>query len=127
MSAKLELLFKKLKERNIEISEQKTKLWGSPDYIVKGLDEFDFYVSQKYEGSAFIVARLETGSKMIPFAADEFSPAQLAEYPADKERKGLVPPKYVDFKVNVGIVTALRDDEDFGISEGDEAVKAYVA
>ena len=121
--SKLTSLFGKLEERGIEVSIQKTKLWSEPEIIEEDLDEFDLYISQEYENSAYAVVKDGTKSKAISFAADELD---VTEYDVTNE-KGLVAADDVDFSINIGLVTALRDDEELGISKGDIKAKAYMA
>ena len=112
-----------IKMRGFEVNKQKTILWSEPEYIVTDVSEFDFYISQEYEGNAFIVLKENDESKAITMAADE---VDTTSYNVIND-KGRVAPKDVDFSINIGIVTALRDDKELGIEEGEKKLKAYVA
>lgn len=119
-------LFDLIKKAGFEsqISKQKTKLWGEPTLIQEDLEDFDFYISQLYSGSSFVVLREGTESIAVSMASDEISEEQLASYDVVND-KGLV--EDVDFSINIGVVTALRDDDELGISAGEQKLKAYLA
>ena len=112
-----------IKMKGFEVNKQKTILWSDPEYIVTDVSEFDFYISQEYEGNAFIVLKDKDESKAITMAADE---VDTTSYDVIND-KGLVAAEDVDFSINIGIVTALRDDKELGIEEGEKKLKAYVA
>ena len=112
-----------IKMRGFEVNKQKTILWSEPEYIVTDVSKFDFYISQEYEGNAFIVLKSIEESKAISMAADEVH-TTLYNVVNDK---GLVAAEDVDFSINIGIVIALRDDKELGIKKGEKKLKAYVA
>ena len=112
-----------IKMSGFEVSKQKTILWSDPEYIVTDVSEFDFYISQEYEGNAFIVLKENDESKAITMAADE---VDTTSYDVIND-KGLVAAEDVDFSINIGIVIALRDDKELGIKKGEKKLKAYVA
>ena len=112
-----------IKMNGFEVNKQKTILWSDPEYIVTDVSEFDFYISQEYEGNAFVVLKDKDESKAITMAADEIV---ATSYDVINDQ-GLVAAEDVDFSINIGIVIALRDDKELGIKKGEKKLKAYVA
>lgn len=131
-------LGKVFKKHGIAVSEQKSKLWGAGEVIAENLTskDFDLYIKEydDSELSAFVVVETEEGSRAIGFAPNEIT--DLEEYSYDSST-GKVKSNDIDFEINLGIVEALRDDEDLqvrdlnndlvDVEEGIQTLKAYVA
>jgi len=121
-------LLGKIKAKGFEVSTQKTKLWSKPEYIAEEVtvDSFEsLRVSLEYEDSVFAIIREGEDSTIVPFMRDEIDIADLVYDEEsgiiDAEESGLT-----DQTFSIGVVTALRDDEDFGIDEGDKKLKLFV-
>lgn len=104
------------------ISTQKTKLWGKPKTVIESLDsnQYEFYVSKEFENSSFITIREGDQSTLINM---KYGEVDTDDY--DAEDNGLV--KDFDETLKIVQVTALRDDEEFGVEEGDIVLKAIIA
>lgn len=136
-------LGKVFKKHGIAISEQKTKLWSTPEMIAENLKSKDFEVYVKtHTGTGankveldmpymFIVVQVEEGSRAVSFAPGQVDPEDFTW----DSNTGIV--KDFDDEINIGIVTALRDDEDLTmydlnndkveVEKGVQTLKAYVA
>ena len=117
-----------LEAKGVEMSEQKTKLWSEPDMVKENVKPTFFEsmrVSTEYENSVYAIYREGGKSKLISFARDEVDIDDLVfdeeSGKIDIEESGLE-----DQTFSIGVVTALRDDDDFGIAEGDVKAKLYV-
>jgi hypothetical protein len=114
-----------IKAKGFAVSKQKTTLWEEVETIATGVtkEEFDFYLSTKYEGSAFLIVRDGDESTLVALWRDEI----IADnYESDEN--GLVDTKDVDFTVTIKVMKALRDDKDMSkpIKKGDLVLKAFV-
>ena len=109
-------------------------LWDDGETLMENVSGFDFYVSDKYESSAYITIREEgRGSHLISFGKGEINPEDWTS-----GDKGLVDPEDYDFTVTVKKHIALRDDatlgkvdpndstKRLGIKKGDMCLKCYV-
>ena len=118
-------LLSKIKASGFEVSIKKTTLWEEVEVLSEGVkaSEFDFYLSTKYEGSAFLIVRDGDESILVPFWRGEID---SDNYECDEN--GLVDTKDVDFTVTIKVMKALRDDKDLSkpIKKGDFALKAFV-
>ena len=127
-AAKSVNLIEKIKELGFEVSTQKTKLWSEPEFIADGLtiDSFDsLRVSLEYEDSVYAILRSGNESKIVPFMRDELDVNDLVF----DEDTGIINPEesgLTEMTFSLGFVTAMRDDEDFEISEGDRKLKLFV-
>ena len=120
-----------IKARGFEVSTQKTTLWGEPEVIAEGLtlDTFEnIHVSNAYEDSVFAVYREGKESKLISFAKDQVDLKSLVteELPEGSKKHPRVLSGLQDFTFAIAIVTALRDDEELKIAEGDTMLKLFV-
>lgn len=145
MAIKLNL-GKAFNKAGIATIASKTKLWPSePDELVaedlnfgedkKTKESLSLYVKEYDDGtlSPFVVFRDKTGSRSIGFAPDQVTPEDW-EYDAET---GLVDEDSADFAINIGIVKALRDDDELEVrdlngdkvpvTEGLQVPKVYVA
>ena len=118
-----------LKQAGLETSVQKTKLWGEPKFVAEDLSvsAFEFIqVSKKYENSVYAVIREGDESILIPFNRDELNMDDLV---LDEDNKVNVDLSgLADEVFAIGIVTALRDENDFegkSIAKGDTTAKLY--
>ena len=118
-----------LKQAGLETSVQKTKLWSEPKFVAEDLSvsAFEFIqVSKKYENSVYAVIREGDESILIPFNRDEFNMEDLV---LDEDNKVNVDLSGLTDEVfAIGIVTALRDENDFegkSIAKGDTTAKLY--
>ena len=109
--------------------EPKTKLWSEPKFVAEDLSvsAFEFIqVSKKYENSVYAVIREGDESILIPFNRDELNMDDLV---LDEDNKVNVDLSGLSDEVfAIGIVTALRDENDFegkSIAKGDTTAKLY--
>ncbi len=130
------LLSKALSNAGVTMSESKTKLWGEPEMIDLVLKPKDIEVRKsEYEDGEGLYIILRDGklSRLVPFAPGELEDIDIDDLDTDDD--GIV----TNWKntVQVGIVTAGRDDEDLSfhdldnvkhdsISEGDQALRAFL-
>lgn len=115
-------LLSKIKAAGFEVSKVKTTLWAVKETLAEGVEDFDMYISTKYEGSSFVIVREGDESILIPFYKNEID---VADYEGDD--KGLVDPKDVDFAIDIKEMVALRDDKELGITKGVTALRAFVS
>lgn len=115
-------LFATIKEKGYSVSTTKTLLWEEGDTLAEGISEFDMYISQQYENSAFVIIREGDESLAVSFSKGEID---VEDYTTIND-KGLVDKKDVEFTITIKEVIALRDDEELGIKEGDTKLKAFV-
>lgn len=105
-----------------KISKQKTKLWEIEEEIATlSPDQFDFYVSQKFDGNCFVIVREGDESVLVPFITGQIDGD---DYDVDDDN-GLV--RTFDEEVSLVLVRAQRDDEELGITEGDTNLRAVLA
>lgn len=139
-------LGKAFKKAGIATIAAKTKLWpAEPTTLVaedlafgedkKTKESLTLYVKEYEDGtlSPFVVFRDKTGSRSIGFAPGQVNPSEW-EYDAET---GLVSEEDADFSINIGIVEALRDDDELmvrdrngdkvPVTEGLKVPKVYVA
>lgn len=117
-------LLSKIKAAGFEVSKQKTILWSAPELIEEGMKAEAFEslrVSDKYENSIYAVYREDDESKLISFAKDQLSIDDL-----EFDDKGIITSGLDGLTFAVGIVTAIRDDEELGINKGERMLKVYV-
>ena len=121
-------LLGKIKAQGFEVSQQKTKLWSEPEFIAEnlGIDSFEsLRVSLEYEDSVFAILREGEESTIIPFMRDELDIDDLVY----DEDTGIIDPEESGINEDsfaIGVVTALRADDDFGIEKNDKKLKLYV-
>ena len=115
-------LLSKIKAAGFEVSKVKTTLWAVKETLAEAVEAFDFYVSTRYEGSAFCIVREGDESILIPFYKNEID---VADYEGDD--KGLVASGDVDFNIDIKEMVALRDDKELNIKKGDTALRAFVS
>lgn len=121
-------LLAKIKSAGFEVSEQKTKLWSEPEFIAEGLQSDSFEslrVSLEYEDSVFAIIREGDESTIVPFMRDELDVDDLVY----DEDTGIIDADASNLSEDtfaIGVVTALRDDDDFSIEKGDTKLKLYV-
>jgi hypothetical protein len=107
------------------ITEQKTKLWDRGDTIISAeeLSNAGDYVqvrkSLKYDNSIYIRIGEGTESKFISFIQGEI---EADDFEADDN--GIIENFNVDYEVIE--VTAMRDDEELGITKGDTDVRCVL-
>lgn len=128
-------LKKAFEEAGIALS--KTKLWSEPEMVVEDLpsSEFKLFVSEKFDlPSAYIRIEIEGRSRLIGFGPGEVEDL-IEDWDYDSETGEVLEH---DLTINLGIVTALRDDKDLKgvrdlenytvpVTEGVQTVKAYVS
>ena len=117
-------LLSKIKAAGFEVSKQKTILWSAPELIEEGMKAEAFEslrVSDKYENSIYAVYREDDESKLISFAKDQLNIDDL-----EFDDKGIITSGLDGLTFAVGIVTAIRDDEELGIDKGQQMLKLYV-
>jgi len=130
-------LGKAFKEHGIAVSEQKTKLWSKPEIIVEELtsEDFELYINDEHDVlSAFVRVETDEGSRLIGFAPGELD---AEKYTYDSETGKVKSKDYKDLTLSLGIVTAVRDDDDLqvrdlnndlvDVEEGIQTLKAYKA
>lgn len=122
-SAKNTSVLSLIKKAGFEVSKQKTTLWSESATIAEGVENFDFYISTKYEGSSYAIIREDDESILIPFYKGEID---TDDYSSIND-KGLVAADDVDFSIDIKEMVALRDDEELGISKGDTCLRAFVS
>lgn len=119
-----------------EMKTQKTKLWDIENAleIIPDIQEYEFKLGMSVEHESFFVT-LQEGNQsiLVPFITGEISSEDIDLKDDDLNEKET---SYIFSDVNgflrqmasntirVVEVTALRDDEDFNIAEGDKVLRA---
>lgn len=117
-------LMELLEARGIEVRTQKTKLWSAPETIATGYKVTDFEsvrLSTYEEGNVYAIIRENDKSKPLSFAKDQISADEL-----ESNDDGIVTSGLEGMTFSIGIVTAVRDDEELGITKGEVKAKIFV-
>ena len=132
-------LLEALSAKGVVMSEKKSTLWDEPDMVDITLeaDEVEIRVKEYDNGDTSLYAILREGdmSRAVGFAPGELETNDVDVDDLDTDDDGIV--TNWKHKIQLGIVTALRDDNDLSytdlenvkhssISEGDQSLKAYI-